>query len=82
MPVRITDTQDVVDPDRPFRVLLAEGIEQRIAGNRIDVYRDGDLVETRRLPWPERAARRLGNAWRALRARGIAGDRTAVDPDR
>jgi hypothetical protein len=69
MPVRITDAEDVMDPDRPFRVLLAGGIEQRVAGERIDVYRDGVLVESRRLPWLERTARRVGNAWRAMRVR-------------
>lgn len=73
MPVRITDTQDVVDPDRPFRVLLADGVEQRVSGDRIDVYRDGVLVESQTLSWIDRAARKLGNAWRAFRARGIAG---------
>ncbi len=71
MPVRITDTGDVLDPDRPFRVLLAGGIEQRAAGERIEVYRDGVLLESRRLPWLERVARRGAQAWRRLQLRGI-----------
>ena len=73
MPVRITDTADVSDPDRPFRVLLAGGVEQRVVGDRIEVFRDGQLVESRGLPWIERAVRAIGNAWRAHRARKIAG---------
>ena len=68
MPVRISDAQDVMNPDRPFRVLLADGIEQRVEGERVEIYRFGVLVETRRLPWAERWARRLSNWWRA---RGI-----------
>ena len=67
MPVRITDTGDPNDPDRPLRVLLAGGVEQRIAGTRIDLYRDGVLAETRGLPWAERLARWLANASRRIR---------------
>lgn len=64
MPVRITDAEDVLNPDRPFRVLLPEGVEQRVFGDRIDVYRDGVLEEQRRQPWAERTFRRLINVWR------------------
>lgn len=67
MPVRVTDTADLENPDRPFRVLLAGGREQRVAGDRVEVYEDGVLRETRRLPWLERAARRL-SIWRRQRA--------------
>lgn len=72
MPVRITDTEDVMNPDHPFRVLLADGLEHRVAGDRIDVYRDEVLVEQRRLPWAERVARRVGNWWRNHRLRRMS----------
>jgi Fe-S-cluster containining protein len=74
MPVRVTDTQDVLNPDRPFRVLLAEGLEHRVQGEWSDVYRDGVFVERKRLGWAERWARRLGIAWRlrAMRRSGTA----------
>ena len=67
MPVRITDTADLENPDRPFRVLLADGIEQRVEGERIEIFEGGVLRETRRLPWLERMARRL-SVWRRRRA--------------
>ncbi|MEZ4332255.1 MAG: hypothetical protein R3F35_10905 [Myxococcota bacterium] len=66
MPIRITDTADVADPDRPFRVLLADGVEQRVAGERIEIWRAGRLVEARRLPWLDRVARRAVVLWRRL----------------
>lgn len=72
MPVRITDTERVMDPDRPFRVLLADGLEHRVAGERIDVYRDDLLIERRVLPWLERLVRRIGNHWRNHRLRWIS----------
>jgi Fe-S-cluster containining protein len=75
MPVRISDAEDVMNPDRPFRVLLAEGLEQRVEGERLEIFRDGLLVETRRLPWAERWARRLANAWRAKRLARISARR-------
>lgn len=75
MPVRITDAQDPMDPDRPFRVLLAEGVEQRVAGDRVELWRGGRQVESRRLPWLERMARGVALAWRARRAGRIAGPR-------
>ena len=59
MPVRITDTGDVLDPERPYRVLLPDGDEQRVSGDRIEIFRDGHCVEERRLPWPERSVRRM-----------------------
>lgn len=71
MPVRITDAEDVLNPDRPFRVLLPEGVEQRVSGDRIDVYRDGVLEEQFRQPWAERTFRRLINAWRNRTLRHI-----------
>ena len=67
MPVRISDAEDVMNPDRPFRVLLGEGLEHRVEGERVEIFRRGVLVETRRLPWAERWVRRFVNAWRARR---------------
>jgi len=67
MIVRITDTRDVGDADRPFRVLLPGGEEQRVEGDRIEVLREGKRAELRRLPWLERQARRLFIAVRRLR---------------
>ncbi len=66
MPVRITDAHDIMNPDRPFRVLLAEGVEQRLSGDRMEVFRDDVLVERKRLPWAERLGRRLSIAVRRL----------------
>ena len=66
MPVRITDAEDVMNPDRPFRVLLDDGVEHRLAGDRIEVHRDGILVEQKLLPWAERLGRRLSIAARRL----------------
>jgi Fe-S-cluster containining protein len=66
MPVRITDVEDVMNPDRPFEVLLPDGVSQRVEGTRIDVYRDGVLIEERVLPWAERWARHVSIWWRNL----------------
>lgn len=59
MPVRITDVEDVLNADRPFRVLLPDGNEQHVSGDRIVTYRDGEFIEERRLAWIERSARAL-----------------------
>jgi Fe-S-cluster containining protein len=64
MPVRITDTEEVMNPDRPFQVLLPKGVMHHVEGERIDVYRDGVRVEQIILPWAERWARRLSIWWR------------------
>ncbi|MFK7895464.1 MAG: hypothetical protein AB8G23_06490 [Myxococcota bacterium] len=71
MPVRITDAEDVLNPDRPFRVLLPEGVEQRVTGDLIEVFRDGVLIEQKRQPWAERTVRRLMNFWRNRKLRHI-----------
>ena len=65
MPVRITDPADVMNPDRPFRVLLPEGLEHRVSGEKFEIYRDGVLVEEKNLLWAERWAQRLSNWWRS-----------------
>lgn len=67
MPVRITDTEDVMNPDRPFQVLLPEGLSHHVEGTRIDVYRNGVLIEQRVLPWAERWARHVSIWWRNRR---------------
>lgn len=77
MPVRITDTADVDDPDRPFRVLLADGEEHRVAGERTEIWRDGERVAVRRLPWAERLGRRVAIAWRRRRLARIGLGRDA-----
>ena len=64
MPVRISDAQDVMNPDRPFRMLLPEGEEQWVLGERIEVYRAGVLVEEKVLPWAERSVRKVQVWWR------------------
>jgi hypothetical protein len=68
-PVRISDADDVMDPDRPFRLLLPGGVEQRIAGDRIETLRDGKRVGRRRLPWLDRAVRRFSIALERRRVR-------------
>jgi hypothetical protein len=70
MPVRIVAAGNVLDPDRPFRVLLPGGEEQRVRGEVIEILRDGKLVEERRQPWLDRMVRRLTIAVRRLRVAG------------
>jgi hypothetical protein len=67
MPVRISDSRDVMNPDRPFRVLLAQGIEHRVEGEWTEIHRDDIRIERRRLGWAERGARRIGIWWRRWR---------------
>jgi len=69
MPVRILDTHCILDPDRPFRVLLPNGEEQRVAGEEVETWRDGVRVGAERLAWLERVARRVAIAARQLRLR-------------
>lgn len=69
IPVRISDADEVLDPDRPFRVLLPDGEEHRVAGDRIEVRRPGRPPELRRLPLIERLARRALLLLRARRLR-------------
>jgi Fe-S-cluster containining protein len=69
MPVRISDTADLMNPDRPFRVLMAKGVEHHVEGEWSHVFQDGVLVADERLGWAERCARRLGIWWRMRRLR-------------
>jgi hypothetical protein len=75
LPVRVTDLAAPLDPDAPFRVLLPDGEEQRVAGERVTLLRNGRVVAERRLPWLERRVRRLLLAWSGLRLRRAAGRR-------
>jgi hypothetical protein len=75
MPVRITDTADVLDPDRRFRVLLPGGEERVVEGEFTTLVRPG-LPDTRmRLPHIERWLRRLRMAFRRRRVAGYHGAR-------
>ena len=69
MPVRISDTTHIDDADRPFRVLLPAGAEQRVVGEHVTLLRNGVPVEEWRLSWIERAARRVLVLLRRLRLR-------------
>jgi len=69
LPVRISDAADVLDPERPVRVLLAGGVEQHHLGDRVVVHRPGAEPETHRLPWLDRTLRRAVLAWRRFRLR-------------
>jgi hypothetical protein len=67
LPVRIADSERVMDPDRPYRVLLPGGEEQLVAGETTTVRRPGRPDEVRRLPLLDRGLRRavlaLRGAW-------------------
>lgn len=67
LPVRVTRADDALDPDRPYRVLLPDGVEHRIEGDFVAVWRDGRLLTRDRIPWLERRVRRLALAWQAWR---------------
>ncbi len=56
--VRVTDTRDVLDPDRPVRVLQAGGRELLLEGDRVRTFAAGELVSDERLPLVERVVRR------------------------
>ena len=59
MPVRVTSADEVMNPDRPYRVLQANGAEKRVAGEWVTTYELGEQVSHRRMPWLERWLRRL-----------------------
>ncbi len=71
LPVRVIAAGDVLDPDRPFRLFLPGGEEQRVAGDRVELYRDGVRVGERRLPRLDRWLRRLSIAVRRWRLSGL-----------
>jgi hypothetical protein len=69
LPVRVIDSENVLDPDRPFRVLLPGGEEHRVEGERTVVFRDGVRVGERCLPWLDRWLRRVTMRARRRRLR-------------
>jgi hypothetical protein len=60
IPVRIVEAGNVLDPDRPFRVLLARGEEHRVEGEWTTLKRPGEAPRRLRLSWVARIARRAG----------------------
>ena len=64
MPVRVIAFGNEADPDRPFRVFEANGVERRVDGEWVETLRDGISVGRARQPWAERLARRLAIRWR------------------
>jgi len=66
-PVEITDPDDPWSAERVHRVLWPDGSETRAAGERVEVWRDGELREVRRAPALERMLQRLRVAWQRRR---------------
>lgn len=59
VPVRVSDAEAVMDPDRGYRLLLPNGEDHLVAGDRTLVRRAGLPDEERRMPWLDRRLRRL-----------------------
>ncbi len=72
LPVRVTRAEDAENADRPYRVLLAAGVEQRIAGEWVEVWRSGERQSRSRMPWAERRLRALTLAWQRFRQRKMS----------
>ena len=72
MPVRIHDVSRAGDPAAPVRELGPGGRELRIEASCIVRLEGGREVERRRLPWLERALRRVVLRVRAWRLRGYS----------
>ena len=73
MAVRISDVDDVLDPDRPFRLLLPGGIEHAVTGEWTEVTWPGGDREQKRLPLIERTVRKGILALHRWRVRGYRG---------
>ncbi len=73
MPVRLVEAGRFDDPDRPYRVWLPDGVEQRVEGEWRTITRPGAAPERKRLPLFERLARRVGIAFRRLRLSRLDG---------
>ena len=69
MTVRLVEAGNFLDPDRPFRILLADGEEQRVEGEWIATIRNGETVSRQRMPWLQRLARRISIFLRERRVR-------------
>ena len=67
MPVRVVEADHVLDPDRPYRVLLAGGEAHRVTGEWRTRARPNEPPERIRLPWIARLARRVMIAFRKHR---------------
>ena len=48
----------------PFRILLPDGVEQRVHGTRVDVYHDGVMVDSTEIGWLRRTLLRIWRAWK------------------
>ena len=73
MPVRISDSADVLDPERRFRVLLPGVEEHSVAGEWTTLVRPGEPERRIRLPRLERWGRRLRLALQRRRVAGYRG---------
>ena len=71
LPVRITRAEDAENPSRPYRVLLPDGLEQRVEGEWFEEIRHGRVMARQRMPMLERGFRRLRLAWQQWRGRGL-----------
>lgn len=69
MPVRVSSTRDVLDPDAPYRMLLPNGDTHEVNGEWTHVTRPDGSSERLRLPWLERRVRKLVLAIRRFRQR-------------
>jgi len=72
MPVRISDVARTAEADAPVRELGPGDSELRLTGDRWVRLEGGREVARGRLPWLERALRRLALALRRLRLRGYS----------
>jgi hypothetical protein len=75
VPVRVCAAEDVMNPDRPYRVLLAGDVEHHVAGDRVAVFRGGVATETHRLPLLDRGLRRAILTLRRVYLRFVANRR-------
>jgi hypothetical protein len=72
-PVHVAAAWDVLDPERPSLLLLPDGEEHHVHGDRLTIIRDGVRVGERRLHWLARLAYRLWIAFSARRLRSYRG---------
>lgn len=72
--VRISDADRRESPEKPYRILLADGVEQRVEGDRIDLYRDGQRIESSRVGAAHRVLAWLRRSWSLYRTSRDPGD--------